>query len=217
MTDVRNNGGVGTTGASVGNNLGQQIDNKKYIVGGGDGWLNVKRDPSGEIIALPEYLKVELTSIANGREYFTVLEGPERTKKFSVLAGNLRGGNPGYRGPASLVFSLSQRTLTYSGGRATAFSHPDNPIHVGTHPIQILDFPHPHGRNYLGTTPYALNWFYLGHGNAVPGNNDRYLHPGTLSAGCVTVEPRDWNALYRYLILCRSGDGKTVGSIQVTR
>lgn len=190
---------------------------KKYVVGGMDGWLNVKREPSGEIIALPEYLRVEMTSSANGRDYFTVLEGPERTKKFSVISGNLRAGEPGYRGPASLQFSLSQRTLTYSGGRATAFTHNSNPIGIGTHPIQIPDFPHSLGAGYMGTTSYAKNWFYLGTGNAFPGNNDRYLHPGSVSAGCVTVEPRDWTALYKYLILCRSGNGTTVGTITVTR
>ncbi|MBK6973753.1 MAG: hypothetical protein IPH26_12685 [Sterolibacteriaceae bacterium] len=39
---------------------------------------------------------------------------------------------------------------------------------------------------YLGQTPYAKTWFDLGTGNAVRGNNDRYLHTGRVSAGCIT-------------------------------
>lgn len=73
------------------------------------------------------------------------------------------------------------------------------------------------GMGYLGQTPYAKNWFYLGTGNAVPGNNDRYLHTGRVSAGCITVEPASWTALYRHLILSRSGNDKTVGTVTVVR
>lgn len=63
-----------------------------------------------------------------------------------------------------------------------------NPIANDTHPIQLSDFPHDLGRAYLVSASKALIWFYLGIGNAVPGNNDRYLHPSRISAGCVTVE-----------------------------
>jgi hypothetical protein len=189
---------------------------KRYIVGGSDGWLRVKREPSGEIVALPEFVRVEFTNSTGGRDYFSVIEGPEKSKKFSVLTGNLRPGEPGYRAGAALKFSLGQKILTYSGGRAAAFTHPSNPISVGTHPIQIPDFPHDLGNHYMGTTSYARSWFYLGHGAALPGNNDRYLHPGLQSAGCITVEPKDWTAFYKYLILCRGGNGTTVGAVTVT-
>ena len=32
---------------------------KRHVIGGNDGWLNVRREPSGQIIALIEYSQVE--------------------------------------------------------------------------------------------------------------------------------------------------------------
>ena len=62
----------------------------------------------------------------------------------------------------------------------------------------------------------AMAWFYLGTGNAKPGDNDRYLHPGRVSAGCVTVtEVSKWDSLYAVLILSRATGGKDVGTITV--
>jgi hypothetical protein len=189
----------------------------RYVVAGTDGWLNVKREPSGEIIALPEFLKVNVTSTQNGRDYFVVHEGVERGKHFSVKTGNLKAGNPGYRGPANLEFSLSKETLTFLGEKVTAIMYDEKPIPMGTHPIQIPDFPHTGGNSYLGQSRYAKTWFYLGHGNAVYGRDDRYLHPGRGSRGCITVEPEMWTRLYQYLILCRSGNERTVGTVRVVR
>lgn len=191
---------------------------KRYVVGGHDGWLNVKREPSGVIVAIPEYLQVELIESKNGRDSFTILEGVERGKKFSVKTGNLKSGDPGYRGMANLKFEITKELLTYSGGQIKAITDKDNPIEAGkSHPIQIPDFPHNGGIGYLARSVYAKNWFYLGVGNAVSGNNDRYLHPGRESAGCITVDALAWTRLYQYLILCRSGDGHAVGKITVLR
>lgn len=189
----------------------------RYAVGGSDGWLRVKREPSGEIISVPEHLQVELTSSGAGRDYFTVLEGVHRGKKFSVMAGNLGSRRPPYKGAAHLTFSLGQRTLTYALGGVKAITQQDNALPVGTHPIQVPDHPHEGGLYYMGQTPYAKSWFYLGHGEAVLNRGDRYLHPGSGSLGCITVDPSGWTRLYGYLILCRSGDGKTVGRVTVVR
>lgn len=190
---------------------------KRYVVGGRDGWLKVKREPSGSVIAVPEHLQVELTASKDGRDSFTILEGVERGKKFSVKTGNLKSGNPAYRSAADLQFSLSKELLTFHGGQVKAITHPSQPIPSGPHPVQIPDFPHEKGAVYLGQTPYAKNWFYLGQGNAIPGSNDHYLHTGLRSAGCITVEPSGWTRLYQYLILCRRGNGKTVGMVTVVR
>jgi hypothetical protein len=189
----------------------------RYLVGGSDGWLRVKREPSGAIISLPEFLRVDMTSNSAGRDHFTVLEGIEQGNKFSVLAGNLKNGNAGHKSAASLQFSLSREMLTYAGGKVRAITHGDNPIPIGQHPIQIPDFPHEAGFGYVGHSVYAKTWFYLGVGVAVYGRNDRYLHTGMRSAGCITVDPSGWTALYRHLILSRSGNGKTVGTVTVVR
>lgn len=188
---------------------------KGYVVGGSDGWLNVKREPSGVVIALPEFIQVQIDSSAEGRDYFTAQEGVELGNQFSVKQGNLSPTRPAYRAPANLRFSLADELITYPGGRIDAITHAANPVPPGTHPIQMPDFPHSLGIGYLSRSPFAKSWFYLGHGNAIVGRNDRYLHTGTLSAGCITVAPDNWTKLYEYLILCRRGDGKTVGTVTV--
>ncbi|HDF2341562.1 TPA: hypothetical protein PC598_004368 [Morganella morganii] len=189
----------------------------RYITGGADGWLNVKREPAQNIIALPGTLKVDVTSNKNGRDYFTASEGVEKGKNFSVKEGYLSRVSPNYRSAASLSFSVSNEILEYPYGKIHAFTDDINPIPVGIHNIQIPDFPHDGGLGYTVQSPFAKNWFYLGTGNAVPGNNDRYLHPGRGTLGCITVDPTKWTELYEYLIRCRSGDGKTVGRVTVTR
>lgn len=190
---------------------------KRYTVAGMDGWLNVKREPSGLVIAVPEFIQVEVERSSGGRDFFSVLEGVERGKHFSVKSGNLKVGSPGYRAAAVLQFNLGRESLSYPGGEVKAITHSRNPIPAGVHPIQLPDFPHSLGMGYMSQSTYAKSWFYLGQGNAVPGNNDRYLHPGSVSAGCITVDPSEWTRLYQYLILCRSGDGKTVGTVTVVR
>lgn len=188
---------------------------KHYIVGGKDGWLKIKPEPSGADISLPEYLQVEVTASRDGRDYFTVLEGVKRGKNFSVKAGNLKSGSPGYRAPAVLQFFIARQQLTYPGGIIKAITSTDEPIVVGTYPLQIPDFPHSGGIAYITHSPYAKNWFFLGQGNAIPESDDRYLHTGRRTLGCVTVEPSGWTQLYQYLILCRSDNGKTVGTVSV--
>jgi hypothetical protein len=57
----------------------EELSDKRYVIGGADGWLNVKRERSGEIIGLPEYLQVEVRSSEDDRDHFTVLEGLRKT------------------------------------------------------------------------------------------------------------------------------------------
>ncbi|MBW5405604.1 hypothetical protein ACISK3_01340 [Morganella morganii] len=188
----------------------------RYVVGGNDGWLTVLREPSKARVSLPTTLKVELTSNKDDRDYFKVLEGPEAGGSFSVKERNLAKSAPAYLSGAVLQFSISKKILEYNAVKISAFTHTSNPVPAGNHPIQIPDFPHSLGSGYMSESKYAKNWFYLGTGNAVAHNNDRYLHPGAISAGCVTVDVASWTALYEYLIRCRSGNGKDVGRIIVT-
>lgn len=194
-----------------------EVADVSAVVGGSDGWLNVKREGSDTVIALPEYLRVEHRASQNGRDHFSPLEGIEKGRLLSVRSGHLRSGLPGYHAAAMLTFHVRKERLSYAGLEVKAITHPRNPIAEGTHPVQIPDFPHAAGGGYSSVSQYAKSWFYLGHGHAMPGNNDRYLHPGSISAGCITVDPGAWTALYRYLILCRRGDGQTVGTVTVIR
>ncbi|WMD22368.1 hypothetical protein RAS12_08315 [Achromobacter seleniivolatilans] len=191
------------------------MSEQRYTANGTSGWLRVKLQPSGKEISLPEYLKVKYEGSSGGRDTFVVQEGVHAGKKCSVITGYLKIGNPGYKPAARLSFSLNGELLTYPGGRIKAITSETNSIPVGTYPIQIPDFPHPGGSNYTSRSDYAKSWFYLGIGNAVAYNNDRYLHPGAVSAGCITVDANKWTDLYRHLILCRGNDGKTVGTVTV--
>jgi hypothetical protein len=200
---------------------------KVYVLPTSDGWLNVRLEPSGQVIAIPEYLAVDLDSTrqdgAGKRDYFTILEGVNRSRKASVRwsggKSNLSASAFSYRGSANLVLDKRLRKLSYPGGSAQVADLGESlgavPIANGTHPVQIPDFPHPGGRDYLSRSPYATSWFYLGIGAAVSGNNDRYLHTGRYSAGCITMDASDWTALYKAIIFCRRGNNVDVGTVVV--
>lgn len=188
--------------------------NKHYVaVPPPDAWLAARPEPSGlgMEVMLPEYLAVEIASTLGGRDIFTVLEGMHTGKAFSFAVGRLRTGNPGWQGPARLSFNIGKQRLNFPGGQVRAKTAQQQPIPPGAHPIHIPDYPHDVGGNNMSN---ARSWFYLGKGTPVAGNNG-YLNTIRPSDGGITVEAADWPALYQYLILCRSGDGKSVGSIAV--
>lgn len=184
------------------------------------GWLRVKLEPSGKIVPLPQYIKVAFDSRRNKRDYFKIEEGvykgliasvSQKTGNSSWLAKPL----PSYLGPVSLTFEKSKGKLETPIGSLSATTDASNPITNGAHPVQLPDFPHELGRTYISSASKAMTWFYLGTGNATPGN-DRYLHPGRISAGCVTVtDISKWDLLYAKLILSRAQGGKNVGTITV--
>lgn len=57
------------------------MSEKRHTIGGTDGWLNVKRKLSSNVIALPEFLQVEVTHSKDGRDFFNALEGSEIGKR----------------------------------------------------------------------------------------------------------------------------------------
>jgi hypothetical protein len=104
-----------------------------------------------------------------------------------------------------------------------SFTDPSNKVPAGQWDIEIPDFPHELGRGYTGFAPHAMSWFRI----AAPISKDRYIHPGTISAGCATVgikgdrtsaqgqaALRAYEKLYAYLIRRRKSAG-IVGQIQV--
>ncbi len=195
------------------------MGSKRNIIGGRDGWLNIRVEPRGDIVAVPQHLRVEVSETKGGRDFFTVLEGVHKGKRCSLTAGNLTPGALPMSKAARVVLTLSTNTLTCGTLSIGATMDPSNPIPLGEHPIQLPDFPHDKGKKYMDESVFAKNWFYLGKGLAIPGftGSDRYLHPGIVSAGCVTIDALDWTALYERLIRCRSLDGNTIGSLVVRR
>lgn len=179
-------------------------------------WLDVRIDGITNITSLPHGLQVDTLGVVAGRENFKVLEGIRKDKKGSVKltpAGQSQFGLVTLKPPALVVFSLSAGKVTFVGQSINAITDPSNPVPQGLWSLQIPDERHTlYGNGYLGQSPHATTWFRIGDGR------DRYLHPGAVSAGCVTVtEVLNWSLLWQYLVLARKGDGMNVGTIQVVR
>jgi hypothetical protein len=74
-----------------------------------------------------------------------------------------------------------------------------NPVPVGMHDLEIPDEIHKLAQRFVSQTPFAETWFRIGH------DGDRYLHPGTITEGCNTVEDiAKWTDVYNYLIKRRN-------------
>lgn len=193
----------------------------RYISTDNSGWLRVKLEPSGVIISLPLYLKVSFKERKNSRDYFRIEEGVHAGKNASVSQKSasdswLGSPLPVYKGPVLLVFKKGEGKLQTPIGSLNATTDPSNPIPNGSHPVQIPDYPHAIGSGYVPTASKSLSWFFLGTGNSVAGSNERYLHTGMVSAGCVTMtDVAQWDSLYNAIILCRAPGGKNVGTITV--
>jgi hypothetical protein len=199
--------------------------NKRYVLPQNDAWLLVRPDNGGANFSIPSYLELDLTGTRTEagikRDFFTILEGVHRGRKASVRwdgnKSNLSTAPFAYMGAAALLLDKNRMTLTYPGGVATVVDLSNNPIPNGLHPVQIPDFPHEGGNYYLAQSRLATCWFFLGVGVAVNDNSgrDRYLHAGSGSAGCVTMDARNWTAIYRHIIARRRGNNRDVGTLTV--
>jgi hypothetical protein len=163
-------------------------------------------------IMLPEYLAVEITSTAGGRDTFTVSEGLHAGKACSLPVGRVRPGSPGWQGPARLSFNIGKQRLNFPGGQVRAKTPPQRPIAPGSYMLLIPDYPHEVGG---GNMSNSRSWFYLGRGTPPSAGDAGYLNTLRASDGGITVEAADWPALYQYLILCRALDGRSVGAVAV--
>lgn len=193
----------------------------RYVSTDNTGWLRVKIEPAGTVVPLPQYIKVSFDERRNGRDYFNIEEGVYKGKSASVSQKSessswLDKPLPTYRGPVDLVFKKGEGKLVTPIGLLAVTTDSSNPIANGRHPVQLPDFPHDLGRSYTSRASTAMTWFYLGTGNAISGKDDRYLHPGRMSAGCVTVtDISKWDLLYAVLMISRAPGGKNIGTITV--
>jgi hypothetical protein len=170
------------------------------------GWLMVTLEKKG-IVQIPYGLKVMWEGIKDRREYFTILEGVYKGCKGSVSVDSKlnksRFDKTIVHQPSGRIkIDLAQQALWYGGnGPFNAFSGGNftsatggkkikyTPIPKGTYNLRIPDYPHviPNGgRDYGKFTQYKDTWFCT----TAIGNDStysRYLHPGELSDGCVTV------------------------------
>lgn len=185
----------------------------RFVTDDGDGWLTVLMEDGSGPASLPAALKVALARVDRKREYFTILEGPYRGRNASVKlnddgSSRLSTVNPQV-GPVKLVYSISKKTLSLKGKTCQTKDYPSMPWTKGLYDIEIPDAPHRGGLNYPQVTR-AKTWFRVGH------QDERYIHTGRNSLGCITVTERErWDELYAVLINARKGDGISIGTLQI--
>lgn len=230
-----------------------KIDNRYISNADGHGWLTVKHDSNSRgdqagstYPPLPQYLKVQVYQVKGGREFFEILEGKLKGKTASVKlkkdgSSYLNKNTPSFNSGARLKFNRKTKKLYYSGNiEIDAFtqeydqlpSNPLNKVPLGIWKIEIPYEIHPIGDGYYKYSKYATTWFHIVT-SISDTYQDRFLHPGTISHGCVTVginrfkntsfnwsdaavirSLNNWDKLYDLLIVSRL-DAYTVGSIEV--
>jgi hypothetical protein len=190
---------------------------------GGQGFVDVRVSSTGEIVAFPGYLKVNYLGIRilNGkqRDYFIPYEGKWKGRELSITRKNDGGsylvtGN--ILGAAKVIFNPIRANLWYGEGSTKVgpiFTQGSStsgvPLRDGVYEFSVPDEPHRIAETYLSATSYALVWYPIPldqNQDGIP--DDRYLHCGFRSAGCVTVKDIPyWTNIYRYLYNRRLRDG----------
>ena len=200
---------------------------------GGQGFIDVIMTATGQRIALPGYLKLNYLGIKvlNGkkRDYFIPYEGRWKNRELSVTRKSDGGSYlvTGYiLGPAKIIFNPVKANLWYGEGSSRVGpifaqgSSPDipgsKPLRDGVYEISIPDEPHPDGDPYLSQSSYARLWYPIPADQDRDGDDDeRFLHCGAVSAGCVTVrDVPQWTGICKYLYNRRLKNG-VVGTITV--
>ncbi|MGK5032684.1 hypothetical protein [Janthinobacterium sp. MDT1-19] len=200
------------------------IVGERYVKASSDGWVNVMMN--GIQTAVASGTRIAFSNSAGGRDFGAIREGVLQGRRFDVPAGYLmntyarfdnliirvskRAGAPLLIGGVSYDLELK---LTYaeggsarSAGPFAAKTDPGNPLPNGDHAIEIPDFPHAPGSGY---GPRGTVWFRIGH------SGDRYLHPGRVSAGCITCAPEHWEGIYQVAHSARTNDDLSVGLLKM--
>lgn len=163
-------------------------------------------------ISLPYGTKIQLIDRDEKYLYFIAKEGLNATgvelgisiKNVKYLLKDIK-----YKPSVQLIYSISQKSLQINESKYQATQYEYNILKKGTYKLFLADSPHKDGSHYESITKYAKTWFRLN-------DKDKYLHPGRASAGCITIiELEQWNKIYHQLILARTGDGETIGTVEV--
>lgn len=194
------------------------FDKTRYVTNAdGKGWLmvrhdlNVEGDMAGSTYPpLPQYLKLRLNKTKNGRDFFTILEGKLKNKTASV---KLKDNNFSFlsemhpvKENVNMVYDKKDRILTLNDVQYSVEMDEGNPIPNGTWKVEIPYEMHSIGAVYEDDTAYAQTWFRIA-SESFDGIEDRFLHPGSMSLGCVTVtDTVNWTAIYKILISARIDD-----------
>jgi hypothetical protein len=197
---------------------------ERYIKSTREGWVNVMM--GGSQTAAASGTKIIFNNTVGGRDFGLIGEGVLQGQGFDVVSGYLvnsygrfdslvmrvgkRTGGPltigGVAYDLELKLSYSEGGSARSAGPFAAKTDPANPLPSGEHALEIPDFPHALGSNY---GPRGTVWFRIGH------SGDRYLHPGRVSAGCITCAPDHWEVIYQIAHCARAIDDKSVGMLKM--
>jgi hypothetical protein len=177
-----------------------------------DGWIEVL-DKSKKVVPLPDQLMIDVKGEpSDGRQSFTILEGVYKGQTMSaLLSADPISKNAIYSYPAFLKFHPGKKRLRV-GMRGEPYelelnakTDYRNSPPEGTHKIGIPDNPW----HTETVKPHGKTWF------PIIGYPKKYLHPGTVSEGCITVTDLDkWDEIYKRLIVSRLEPG-IVGKIQI--
>ena len=142
--------------------------------------------------SVPYGLKIARTGAKNGREFFSILEGVHKGKTASIGgAGAAAYFTTGiyHRQPVSVRFDLKSQSLRLPGiGPVNAFSGGGHggftPVPRGVYQLAIPAYPSAQTRAaYSKWCKHHNLWFRIGTSTT----GSRFLHPGAISDGCVTV------------------------------
>ena len=236
--------GVGCSNPEANSQQPVVADLTRYIKVPKSGWL-LTLNETEEQLSLCAYTKVRLIKQTAERTYFKVLDGPHYgttaslknenaeiylgkeapIRKEAVIRVQYKELVKGWYSPIKDSFSDPQMAeVTFAGLTTGAILNSEwdldmdfSPIPTGSYKIFIPDSPH-HAdftsdyREHDPTLRSDQVWFPIEYGN-----NTRYIHPGHVSHGCVTVhELSKWNALYDYLIKHRMAGSQYVGTLIVS-
>lgn len=182
-----------------------------------EGWIQGIRLDTKKRVDLVSHLKVFLEKSDAARQYFEIREGVLQGIKASIKKKTSGGGsyfeaeNP-HTGPVHLVYSLSDKTLRFDDTIYATRDYQEDRLKKGIYDIEIPDYAHAGGEYYLQWAKLAKVWFHIGHDS----REERYIHLGTFSRGCVTLTERDrWDALCNVLMRARKEDGRSTGVLEV--
>lgn len=182
-----------------------------------NGWIQARKKGDKTKIDLPAYLKVRFEKQDNRRQYFTIMEGPWRQMEASL---EIQDNNVSYFesanhqiGPVRLTYSRSKKILKFKNKiyKLKEYKNDPEPWKNAIYDVKIPDFYHGKGRPYLDRAKLAPVWFKTTHQS-----NDRYIHVGAHSLGCVTfIEIERWDELCEVFMKARKGDGEGIGILEV--
>lgn len=170
----------------------------RFIESNDDNWLEVKPDGGGENFSLPSGLKVSFTHRERGRDHFLVLEGVNKGKRANVRVKSPTTSHlvigVAHLPPGLVTFDLKSQTLRIPlHGLINAFSGYGGiftAVKPGTYRLAIPAFPSKQTRpQYSKWTRFHKSWFRIG----LDVREDRFLHAGQISEGCVTVRAFDYD------------------------